>query len=86
MKIVVIVKEVADTEAVITLADGQPDLSNTAMVANPYDEFAVEEALKIKEAHGGEVRLESPWQAHGDGVKVFLLFPQSRAGEEARVR
>jgi len=46
MKIVVIVKEVADTEAVITLTDGQPDLSATAMVANPYDEFAVEEALQ----------------------------------------
>jgi electron transfer flavoprotein beta subunit len=46
MKIVVIVKEVADTEAVITLTDGQPDLSGTAMVANPYDEFAVEEALQ----------------------------------------
>jgi len=46
MKIVVIVKEVADTEAVISLKDGQPDLSSTALVANPYDEFAVEEALR----------------------------------------
>ena len=45
MRIVVIVKEVADTEAVITLTGGLPDLSNTKMVANPYDEYAVEEAL-----------------------------------------
>ncbi|MBN2082376.1 electron transfer flavoprotein subunit beta/FixA family protein [bacterium] len=46
MRIVVIVKEVADTEAVISLKDGLPDLSATAMVNNPYDEYAVEEALQ----------------------------------------
>ena len=45
MRIVVIVKEVADTEAIIKLTDSLPDLSGTKMVANPYDEYAVEEAL-----------------------------------------
>ncbi|MCH7472976.1 electron transfer flavoprotein subunit beta, partial [bacterium] len=35
MKIVVIVKEVPDTEARIELKDGMPDLSATAMVVNP---------------------------------------------------
>lgn len=52
MRIVVIVKEVADTEARITLTDGQPDLADTAMVANPYDEYAVEEALQQAEKLG----------------------------------
>jgi electron transfer flavoprotein beta subunit len=52
MKIVVIIKEVADTEAVISLKDGLPDLSETAMVANPYDEYAVEEALQKAEQLG----------------------------------
>ena len=52
MRIVVIVKEVADTEAIITLTDGLPDLSSTKMVANPYDEYAVEEALVKAEALG----------------------------------
>jgi len=27
------------------------------------------------EAHGGNIRLESPWTAYGDGVKVILTFP-----------
>jgi len=31
------------------------DLTGVAFVVNPYDEFAVEEALKIKEKLGGEV-------------------------------
>jgi electron transfer flavoprotein beta subunit len=45
MKIVVIVKEVPDTEARITIKDGQPDLSGAKMIINPYDEYAVEEAI-----------------------------------------
>jgi len=53
MKVVVIVKEVPDTEARILLKDGLPDLSGTKMVINPYDEYAVEEAIRIAEAHEG---------------------------------
>ncbi|MCB1218134.1 electron transfer flavoprotein subunit beta/FixA family protein [bacterium] len=55
MKIVVIVKEVPDTEARITLKDGQPDLSGVKMIINPYDEYAVEEAIKQAEKLGGSV-------------------------------
>jgi electron transfer flavoprotein beta subunit len=53
MKIVVIVKEVPDTEAQIMLRDGVPDVSGAKMVINPYDEYAVEEAVRIKEANEG---------------------------------
>jgi electron transfer flavoprotein beta subunit len=53
MKIVVIVKEVPDTEAQITLKDGLPDLGGVSMVLNPYDEYAVEEALRQAEAAPG---------------------------------
>ena len=57
MKIVVCVKQVPATEARIQpAADGKSaDLSSVEWVVNPYDEFALEEALKLKEAHGGEV-------------------------------
>lgn len=58
MKIVVCVKHVPDTEAKIVVgADGKAiDPSDVKYVMNPYDEFAVEEALKLKEAQGeGEV-------------------------------
>jgi len=58
MKIAVAIKQVPDTETKIVIAaDGRSiDESNVTWVVNPYDEFAVEEALKIKEARGtGEV-------------------------------
>ena len=57
MKIVVCVKYVPDTAIKMKIAgDGKAvDLTGVAYVVNPYDEFAVEEALKIKEKLGGEV-------------------------------
>jgi electron transfer flavoprotein beta subunit len=57
MKIVVCVNYVPDTAIKVRLAaDGKSlDLADAAYVVNPYDEFAVEEALQIKEKAGGEV-------------------------------
>src|SRR5512138_2306906 len=57
MKIVACVKYVPDTAIKVKLAaDGKAvDVSDVTFVVNPYDEFAVEEALKIKEKAGGEV-------------------------------
>ncbi len=53
MKIAVIVKEVPDTEAVIPIRDGKPDLSGVKWIVNPYDEYAVEEAVRLAEANPG---------------------------------
>ena len=57
MKIAVCVSHVPDTAAKINIgADGKTiDPNGVTYVVNPYDEFAIEEALKTKEAHGGEV-------------------------------
>jgi len=59
MKIVVCVKQVPDTETRIRIADGKVVESDVNWIVSPYDEFALEEALKIKEAKGGEVVLLS---------------------------
>lgn len=54
MRIAVIIKEVPDTEARIVLgADGKPDLAGVKQIINPYDEYAIEEAIKQAEANGG---------------------------------
>ena len=53
MKIVVIVKEVPNTEAVIELAGNLPAVSGLKMVLNPYDEYAIEEAIRHGEAQPG---------------------------------
>jgi electron transfer flavoprotein beta subunit len=57
VNVVVCLKQVPDTETVIKIAgDGKSIATDDIKwVMNPYDEFAVEEALKLKEAHGGEV-------------------------------
>ncbi|AUW94232.1 electron transfer flavoprotein subunit beta/FixA family protein [Sulfobacillus sp. hq2] len=57
MKILVTVKQVPDTATKIQIrADGQGiHEEGIKWVINPYDEFAIEEALRIKEKHGGEV-------------------------------
>src|ERR1043165_2877895 len=57
MKIIVCVSHVPDTTTKINLAsDGKNiDPAGVKFILNPYDEFAVEEALKLKEKNGGEV-------------------------------
>jgi electron transfer flavoprotein beta subunit len=56
---VVLIKQVPDTATRIQdrVRNGSLDLANVTWVANPYDEYAVEEALRIKERMGGSVTL-----------------------------
>ena len=55
MKIVVCVKQTADTAATVTVQKGEVSWGDTPLVLNPWDEYAVEEALLTKEKHGGTV-------------------------------
>ncbi|HEX2167083.1 MAG TPA: electron transfer flavoprotein subunit beta/FixA family protein [Longimicrobiales bacterium] len=53
MKIVVCIKRVPDTEARIRISGGTAiDPAGIKFVISPYDEFALETALRLKEAHG----------------------------------
>ncbi|PSR28847.1 MAG: electron transfer flavoprotein subunit beta [Sulfobacillus benefaciens] len=56
MKVLVMVKQVPDTETRIKIRpDGQGIVEDgIKWVINPYDEFAVEESLRIREKFGGE--------------------------------
>ena len=53
--IVVLVKRVPDTNARIVVSGDRVDLSAVKWVISPYDEFAIETALKHKESAGGTV-------------------------------
>ncbi len=57
MKIAVCIKAVPDTETKIAIASDKKHIESAGVkyITSPYDEFAVEEALKIKEQHGGEI-------------------------------
>ncbi|MDL2269459.1 electron transfer flavoprotein subunit beta/FixA family protein [Desulfosarcina sp. OttesenSCG-928-A07] len=57
MEIAVLIKHVPSTESAVDIADGGVAVKTDGMtwVMNPYDEMAVEEALKIRTAAGGSV-------------------------------
>jgi electron transfer flavoprotein beta subunit len=57
MNIVVLVKQVPDSgnERSLHESDKTVDRDSASLVINEMDEYAIEEALKVKEAHGGEV-------------------------------
>jgi electron transfer flavoprotein beta subunit len=60
-KIVVCLKQVPDTEARIRIGPDGKSVAEGELnwVVSPFDEFAIEEALRIKEKKGGEVVLVS---------------------------
>jgi electron transfer flavoprotein beta subunit len=55
LNIVVCVKQTPDTAATLTVQGGKVSWGDAPLVINPWDEYAVEQALKTKEAHGGKV-------------------------------
>jgi electron transfer flavoprotein beta subunit len=61
MNILVCVKRVPDTESRIRIQLETKSIAEDGLnfVISPYDEYAVEEALKLKEAKGGTVRVVS---------------------------
>lgn len=61
MKIAVCLKAVPDTETKISVAADKLniDTNGVKFIASPYDEYAVEEALRLKEKHGGETAVIS---------------------------
>jgi len=61
LKLAVCVKQVPDTETRIRVSPDGAGIVETDVnwIVSPYDEFAIEEALRIKEARGGEVVLVS---------------------------
>jgi len=61
MKIAVLIKSVPDTASVLKLEGNNTFVMTDELehIMNPYDEFALEEAVRLKEAFGGEVTVVS---------------------------
>ncbi|MBX3020500.1 MAG: electron transfer flavoprotein subunit beta/FixA family protein [Bdellovibrionales bacterium] len=74
MKIFVCLKQVPDTETRIQIKADKSGIEENGVkwVMNPYDEFAVEEALKLKEAKGA------------GSVTVISVGPKARVTEALR--
>lgn len=60
MNIIVCIKQTFDTEAKIVFnSQGQIDPNGVNLIVNPYDEFALEEGIRLKEKFGGVVTVVS---------------------------
>jgi electron transfer flavoprotein beta subunit len=81
MRVLVCVKQVIDTAARIEVKDQKLDGTGLARVLNPYDEFAIEEALRIRERkHGTEIVLISLGpECFRDSLRAGLAMGADRA-------
>ncbi|HBI02825.1 MAG TPA: electron transfer flavoprotein subunit beta [Paenibacillaceae bacterium] len=57
MNIIVCLKQTFDTEEKIVIENGAISEDGVEFIINPYDEYAVEEAIKLRDEVGGEVTL-----------------------------
>ncbi len=55
MNIVVCVKQTPNSAAKVSVEGGHVTWGDAPLIVNPWDEYAVEEALRQKEKHGGKV-------------------------------
>jgi len=55
LKIVVCVKQVADSAAKVSAQNGEASWGDAPLIINPWDEYAVEAALQVAEAHNADV-------------------------------
>jgi electron transfer flavoprotein beta subunit len=68
MNILVLVKQTFDTEEKIVIQNGQISEAGVEFILNPYDEYAVEEAVKIKEDSDAEVTVLTVGPARSENV------------------
>lgn len=78
MKVVVCVKQTPSTTAVFAVQNGNvhvDDPGDKAFVVNPWDEYAVEEGIRLQEAHGGDtIALTLGSEASKDALKTCLAM------------
>jgi len=82
VNIVACVKQVPDTETLIKVKPDGSGIDETGIkwVMNPYDEYGVEEALKLKEKFGGDVTIVSLGPARAlETVRTALAMGADKA-------
>ncbi len=81
MKLFVCVNQVPDTETKVKVGqDGKTiDRSEINLILNPYDEFAIEAALQLKDKTGGEVTYVS---VGGDSNKEVIRKALAMGGDK----
>jgi len=81
MNIIVYIKQTFDTEAKIVLnGSGKIDANGVNLIINPYDEYAIEEGIRLKEKLGGEVTIVSMGGARAqEAIRTALAMGADKA-------
>ncbi len=75
MHVVVCVKQTPDSAAKISVENGQAAWGDAGLVVNPWDEYAIEEAVRLKEKHGGKATaLSVGAESAKDALKTCLAM------------
>ena len=81
MNIVVCIKQVPDSAAVLKVDEaGKVSWGDSPLIVNPWDDYVVEEALLIKEKHGGKVTAIT---LGPEGAKDALKDPLAKGADAA---
>ena len=80
MKLIACVKATPDTTAAVKVENGKVVWGEAPVVINPWDEFTVEAALRLKEANSGTVMAVS---VGGEEAKIALRHALAMGADEA---
>jgi len=80
LKLVACVKTTPDTTAAVKVENGKVTWGEAPLVINPWDEYAVEAALRMKEANGGTVTAIA---VGGEEAKIGLKHALAMGADEA---
>jgi len=80
LKLVACVKSTPDTTATVKVENGKATWGEAPLVINPWDEYAVEAALQLKEANGGTVTAIS---VGGEEARIALKHALAMGADDA---
>jgi electron transfer flavoprotein beta subunit len=80
LKLVACVKTTPDTTAAVKVGNGKVTWGEAPLVINPWDEYAVEAALRLKEANGGTVTAIS---VGGEEARIALKHALAMGADDA---
>jgi electron transfer flavoprotein beta subunit len=80
LKLVACVKTTPDTTATVKVENGKATWGDAPLVINPWDEYAVEAALQLKEANGGTVTAIS---VGGEEARIALKHAVAMGADDA---
>jgi electron transfer flavoprotein beta subunit len=92
MNILVLIKQTFDTEEKISLSNEQVQEDGVEFIINPYDEYAIEEAIRLRDENGGEVTVLTVGPARAESAlrtalamgadKAIIVDDESLFGDE----